>query len=56
MEDLAWRVVKNHQAALLAEAERARLAGQRPPREPLLRVRLTIELQLGRRKLETTTG
>jgi hypothetical protein len=48
-ELLTIQVVKDRQSALLAEAEQHRLARQRPPREPLVRLRLTIELQLGRR-------
>jgi hypothetical protein len=54
MEHFARQLVRDHQASLLAEAERERLAGKRTSREPLLRIRLTIELQLGRRKLELT--
>lgn len=54
MEHFARQLVRDRQASLLAEADRERLAGGRPSREPLLRFRLTIELQLGRRKLEVT--
>jgi hypothetical protein len=42
-------VVKDRQAELLADAEQRRLARQKAPKEPLVRVRLTIEFQLGRR-------
>ena len=37
---------------LLAYAEGRRLARLQPPRESLVRLRLTIELQFGRRKVE----
>jgi hypothetical protein len=48
------QLVRDRQAGLLADAEQRRLAGLRPPKEPLVRFRLTIELQLGRRRLATT--
>jgi hypothetical protein len=50
-EMLTQQLVKDRISALLADAEQRRLAGLRPPREPLLRLRLTIEFQLGRWKL-----
>jgi hypothetical protein len=43
------QLVKERQSALLADAELSRLARQRPEKEPLVRFRMTIELQLGRR-------
>jgi hypothetical protein len=43
------QLVRDRQAELLVDAEQRRLAGQKPPKEPLVKVRLTIELQLGRR-------
>jgi hypothetical protein len=43
------QLVKDRQAALLADAEQTRMARQTARHEPLVRVRLTIELQLGRR-------
>jgi hypothetical protein len=43
------QLVKHRQAALLADAEQSRLARRQSQKEPLLRVRLTLELQLGRR-------
>lgn len=46
-----FQLVKDRQAALLADAEQSRLAREGPRKEPLMRVRLTIELQLGRRKV-----
>jgi hypothetical protein len=48
-ELLNQQVVKDRYSRLLAEAQQRRLAGQRPPNEPLVRFRLTIEFQLGRR-------
>jgi hypothetical protein len=45
------QLVKERQAALLADADQSRLARQRPHKEPLVRVRLTIELQLGGRRV-----
>ena len=53
-ELLTRQLVRDRQASLLADAEQRRLAGMRPKSEPLVRVRLTIELQLGRRRLATT--
>ena len=47
------QLLKDHQTALLAEAEQHRLGSLRQPKEPLVRFRLTIELQLGRRRLKT---
>jgi hypothetical protein len=47
------QLVRDRQAALLADAEQIHLARQRPVKEPLVRLRLTIELQLGRRRLGT---
>ena len=44
------QLIKDRQGELLAEAEQGRLARRRSPKEPLLKVRLTIELQLGRRE------
>jgi hypothetical protein len=44
------QLVSDRQAALLADAELRRLARQRPRKEPLVSVRLTIEFQLGRRE------
>ena len=43
------QLVKDRQGELLADAEQGRLARRQSPKEPLLKVRLTIELQLGRR-------
>lgn len=43
------QLVKDRQAELLADAELSRLARQKPEKEPLVRFRMTIELQLGRR-------
>jgi hypothetical protein len=42
-------LVRERQAVLLADAELSRLARRRAPKEPLVRFRMTIELQLGRR-------
>jgi len=50
---LTQQLLKDRNAELLADAEQHRLARLRPPRESLVRIRLTIELQLGRRKLGT---
>ena len=50
---LTQQLLKDRNAELLADAEQHRLARLRPPRESLVRIRLTIELQFGRRKLET---
>ena len=47
------QLVKDRQKELLADAELIHIARQRPPKEPLVRLRLTIELQLGRRRLGT---
>jgi hypothetical protein len=44
------QLVKDRQAALLADAELSRLARQRPRKEPLVSLRLTIEFQLGGRE------
>ena len=44
------QLVKDRQGELLADAEQNRLARRQSPKEPLLKVRLTIELQLGRRE------
>jgi hypothetical protein len=49
---LDQQLVKDRQSGLLAEAERRRLACLRP-REPLVRIRFTLELQLGKRYLKT---
>ncbi len=46
------QLAKDRQSALLAEAAQRRLARSRP-REPLVRIRLTFELQLGKRTLRT---
>lgn len=43
------QLVKDRQGELLSGAEQGRLARRQSQKEPLLRVRLTIELQLGRR-------
>jgi hypothetical protein len=42
------QLVKDRQAELLADAELRRIARQGPPKEPLVKLRLTIEFQLGR--------
>jgi len=44
------QLVKERQTALLADAQLSRLARQMPRKEPLVRIRLTIEFQLGRRE------
>jgi len=49
---LTQQLLKDRHAELLADAEQHRLARLRPPTESLVRIRLTIELQFGRRKLE----
>jgi len=43
------QLVKDRHGELLADAEQSRLARRQPAKEPLLKFRLTIELQLGRR-------
>jgi hypothetical protein len=45
------QLVKDRQATLLGEAEQSRLARERPRKEPLVKFHLTIELQLGGRKV-----
>jgi hypothetical protein len=50
MNDLLnLQIAKDRQAALLREAQQRSLATVRTPREPLVSVRLTIELHLGSR-------
>jgi hypothetical protein len=49
---LTRQLVHDRNSELLAHAEGRRLARQQPPRESLVRLRLTIELQFGRRKVE----
>ena len=43
------QLVKDRHGELLADDEQSRLARRQSAKEPLLKVRLTIELQLGRR-------
>jgi hypothetical protein len=43
------QLVKDRQGELLADAEQGRLARRQSAKEPLVRFRMTIELQLGRR-------
>jgi hypothetical protein len=52
-EWLTRQVVNDRQSELLAEAQQRSLARRGPHKEPIVRFRLTIELQLGRRKLGT---
>jgi hypothetical protein len=47
------QLVRERRASLLAEAKQIHLARQRPEKEPLIRLRLTVEIQLGRRRLGT---
>ncbi|MDQ6722115.1 MAG: hypothetical protein M3003_15155 [Candidatus Dormibacteraeota bacterium] len=49
---LTQQLLKDRHSELLADAEQRRLARLQPPRESLVRLRLTIELQFGRRKVE----
>jgi len=43
------QLVKDRHGELLADAEQSRYARRQSPKEPVLKVKLTIELQLGRR-------
>jgi hypothetical protein len=47
------QLVHDRHSELLADADMRRMDRQRPPRESLVRIRLTLELQFGRRKVET---
>lgn len=48
---LIQQLVRDRYAELTADAEQRRVARLRPEREPLVRLRFTFELQLGRRHI-----
>jgi hypothetical protein len=50
MSDFYLHLAKERQAELLHDAVSQRITSARAPREPLVSVRLTFELRLGRRQ------
>jgi hypothetical protein len=50
-EQFTQLLVKERQSVLLADAQLHKLGRQQTLREPLLRIRLTLELKLGRWEL-----
>jgi hypothetical protein len=50
-DPLIQQLVRDRYAELSADAEQHRLARLRPEREPLVRIRFTFELQLGRKQI-----